>query len=422
MGAARRTRAAFAVLWGRRALARWTYLVLGGALLMPYVMTVGATRSGLTGGDRSLLDLPALVPDALLASPLVALTGLMPTVGTLETSAVRALLDPRVIGGARLTWADRGRGALWFALHLFLGGLVSGLTLAAPVVAAIFLVLPVQSLSTPLTRAGAAPGGWWGPPAGVGSFVAISALAALVAAGLARCAPALLGPSTADRLSAFEQERDRAQAANRIAGELHDSLGHTLSVVTLQAAAARDLLDRDPAFVRRALEAIEDSTRTAVGELDRSLSVLRGDRPPATGAPTLADVGALVDRSRAGGAEIDLRVSGDLARVHPAVSRQAYRVVQESLTNALRHGGTAPVLVELTAATGSRELPASLQVRVTNPFVRVPRPPTAHRSAGQGRRGLEGLAQRVSALDGTFHAGPHGEGWQVLASFPAGSR
>ncbi len=105
---------------------------------------------------------------------------------------------------------------------------------------------------------------------------------------LARWAPELLGPTPADRLAAAEQRAADLAVRNRLARELHDAVGHALSAVTLQASAARRVLDHDPEFVREALAAIEDTTRRTVGELDAVLGVLReaGDarwrrpRPP----------------------------------------------------------------------------------------------------------------------------------------------
>ena len=166
---------------------------------------------------------------------------------------------------------------------------------------------------------------------------------------LARWAPELLGPTPEDRLAAAEARAADLAVRNRLARELHDSVGHALSAVTLQASAARRVLDSDPEFVREALAAIEDTTRRTVGELDAVLGVLRdADSPggapglrrlasaPAP-APTLAaDLDGLLRRTRAGGLRVAAAVEADPEALPPLVSREAYRIVQEALSNALR--------------------------------------------------------------------------------------
>ncbi|NEE12214.1 histidine kinase, partial [Streptomyces sp. SID7499] len=184
---------------------------------------------------------------------------------------------------------------------------------------------------------------------------------------------------------------------NRLARELHDSVGHALSAVTLQASAARRVLDSDPEFVREALAAIEDTTRRTVGELDAVLGVLReGDAPGTAPAPTLAaDLDGLLRRTRAGGQRVSATVDADPEALPPLLSREAYRIVQEGLSNALKHAGErAAVDVRIAVADGE------LEIIVENP-VTGPAP-----SRAGGGHGLRGIADRARLLGGTATAGP----------------
>lgn len=123
-----------------------------------------------------------------------------------------------------------------------------------------------------------------------------------------------------------------------------------MTVTVLQAGAAGQLLDSDPAFVRRALTAIEESGRAAMDDLDRVLGVLRDEEAPAmTAARTLLDLPRLLAEAAATDRAVDLTTRGELARVPTALSREGYRLVQEGLTNALRHAPGMPVTVTVAA-------------------------------------------------------------------------
>jgi signal transduction histidine kinase len=230
-------------------------------------------------------------------------------------------------------------------------------------------------------------------------------------AALARLAPRILGPSRTEQLAvelARVQSAERALAErNRLARELHDSVGHALTVTTLQAGAAARVLDTDPAFVARALDAIAEVGRAALEDLDHVLGLLRDGGEGARGPqPGLADLDVLLDRARATGLVVAVERQGPLAAVPRAVSREAYRIVQEALTNALRHAGQVPVTVRVTADESAVEL------EVTNPL-----------GAGGGRarvggRGLAGMRERVSVLRGELAAGPAGGDWRVAARLP----
>src|SRR5690606_27723494 len=228
-----------------------------------------------------------------------------------------------------------------------LGGLAMlAILVAAP--SAVFLVARMFGATASVTTEGtsmldAVPRAW-GIPAALALIAAVGYLLAGLGALLARVAPALLGPSPADEIARLEARASELAERNRLARELHDSIGHALTVTTLQAAAARRVLDSDPEFVRRALTAVEDTGRAAMADLDHVLGVLRADAgepaggeaeehvPAGAGRPTpqrdLSDVPDLVAKTRATGVDIALTadVPDDLA---PAVSREAYRIVQE---------------------------------------------------------------------------------------------
>lgn len=239
-------------------------------------------------------------------------------------------------------------------------------------------------------------------------LIALAGCAAAAGALLARQAPVLLGPTPADRLAAAERRATELAERNRLARELHDSVGHALSAVTLQAGAARRVLDSDPGFVREALAAIEETTRRTVGELDSVLGLLRQDDDNTTqlDGPTLDTLDGLLARS---GVPVSLSADGDLAAVPAPVSREAYRIVQEGLSNALRHAGASPVTLWI-ALRGEE-----LEIMMENPL-----PDTAPVVRPGGGRGVRGIAERAALLGGRAQAGAQGAVWLLCARLPLG--
>ncbi|MGQ4417271.1 sensor histidine kinase [Streptomyces sp. SAS_269] len=406
---------AWGFLFGGRARRRWIHLILGGALAMPYVLVGSVIVGPLTGVDDVFVSLPLPLGSFAVGLPIAAVTSLFPPTRPLESGAVRALCgeDAGVLADrpAR-TRAERGRTAVWFTLHLGLGGIVSGMSLAVPPFAVVLVVLPLVAplWGSPLELPGVLDHAWalaLCPVAGLAMLAALAACAAGGGALLARCAPALLGPTPEDRLAAAEARAADLAVRNRLARELHDSVGHALSAVTLQAGATRRVLDSDPEFVREALAAIEETTRRTVGELDAVLGVLRdGDAPGTAPAPTLAaDLDALLRRTRAAGQRVTATVGTDPAALPPLVSREAYRIVQEGLSNALRHAG-GPVTLRITTADGR------LEITMENPLGAGPaaRPGGGH--------GLRGIADRVRLLGGTARAGAAGGTWRLHVRLP----
>ncbi|MEU1894807.1 sensor histidine kinase [Streptomyces pristinaespiralis] len=412
-------RSAGRALFGRRARLRWVHLVLGGALLMPFWLVGTVVVGPLTGGANPFAGSLALQFGAYaVALPLAAVAGLFPMARPLSVVVARTLCGvpgERLADGQARTRAARVRTAGWFTLHLGAGALVSGASLALPPFAVGLIVSPVfpgvrDYLRVPHDV-------WWSVLlvlAGTGMLLALAAVSAAVGALLARQAPVLLGPTPADRLAAAERRATELAERNRLARELHDSVGHALSAVTLQAGAARKVLDSgraaDVEFVREALAAIEETTRRTVGELDAVLGLLRqdGDGEGRLDGPTLSALEGLLSRS---GVSVTLHTRGTLTAVAAPVSREAYRIVQEGLSNALRHAGASPVTLWIGA--GEEEL----EIRMENP---VPERAPVQRPGGG--RGLRGVAERAALLGGQAAAGPDDGVWRLSARLPLAGR
>jgi signal transduction histidine kinase len=168
-----------------------------------------------------------------------------------------------------------------------------------------------------------------------------------------------------ERAVAREEDAERArdlavaQERTRIARDLHDSAGHAINVILVQAGAARLLSERDPAASRAALQTIENVARETIGEIDRLVRALR-DGEPAGAPPGLAALPALAEAHRASGLGVTVGVRGAPAALPAAVDQAAYGIAREALTNAARHG-TGTATVELEHAAGE------LRLTVTNP-------------------------------------------------------
>ncbi|MEV1083098.1 histidine kinase [Streptomyces sp. NPDC050211] len=421
-------------LFGRRARRRWIHLILGGALAMPYVL-VGSVVVGPATGATSVFDSFTLqLASFALGLPLAALTSLFPLTRPLEVAAVRSLCGvdgDRLADGPARSRSAKGRTAAWFTLHLGFGGIIAGMSLAVPPFAVVLIVLPVIAglRDSPLGLPEALDHTWalaLAPAAGAAILVALAACAAASGALLAHWAPALLGPTPEDRLAAAEARAADLAVRNRLARELHDSVGHALSAVTLQASAARRVLDTDPDFVREALAAIEDTTRRTVTELDAVLGVLRNGDSPTAPAPTLAtDLDDLLHRTRATGLSITATIEVAPETLPPVVSREAYRIVQEGLNNALKHAVDKQVTLHIKPA--GEDLDITLENRLTSsaaaPYRGAGNCATSHNEPADdrhadGRHGLRGITDRAHLLGGTAQAGPVDNTWRLHVRLP----
>ncbi|MFJ7148385.1 sensor histidine kinase [Streptomyces sp. NPDC100445] len=209
--------------------------------------------------------------------------------------------------------------------------------------------------------------------------------------------------------TALLAEMDRAQAVTaeraRVARELHDLVANHLSAIAIHSTAALSI--GDPETSRAALAVVRENSVAGLAEMRRLIGVLRdggGDREPAA-SPTLDGLAALVAAARAGG--LDVRLDAAHTEVPTPVDLAAYRIVQESLTNALKHGGAGRVDVAL------RQHDGALDIRVTSPH----RPGDGPRAPGSGS-GLTGMRERAALLGGRFEAGPEGGSWAVRAVLP----
>ncbi|MEV4800106.1 histidine kinase [Nonomuraea sp. NPDC049421] len=217
----------------------------------------------------------------------------------------------------------------------------------------------------------------------------------------------------AARLRRAREEQARSQEAARIAREVHDVVGHHLSAIRLQAVGARRALAGHDCEADRALAGIAGLSAEALAEIRALLATLvRSDREDHAHGKGLADLPALVERG--GGPElavtleVDPRLEG---AVHPETAGCVYRVVQEALTNVARHSMAARASVTVRAV--------SSRVVVTIDDPGPSRPPVAGGALSGGGQGLAGMRERVAALAGHCHAGPHGRtGWRVRAGLP----
>jgi signal transduction histidine kinase len=389
---------------------RAVHLLLGAVIALPYLMLVRAFW-------QMLADDPARRPLLLMAAVAATVIATVPPFlgGTraLEIAAARFLLGvdlPDPTPGRRLEVETRVRCALWFGLHLVVGAVIATLLLTA---------VPVTILVLG-RRFGLVPDDLPGPPPGDGTTVwLVVALGLLVATGYAVAgfgslatlmAPVLLGPTATERLHALEARARQLAERNRLARDLHDSIGHALTLAALQAGAAGQLFDTDPEFARRALSVIEETSRTAMDDLDHVLGVLRDrdhrDDGPRRPRPALAQVGRLCEDSLARGVPVDLTVTGSLAAVPAAVSREGYRIVQEALTNVARHAGRVPATLRVAVADDG------LVIDVVNAVADGVSTPL------RAGRGLDGMRERVDLLRGRLETGRDRGVWRVTARLP----
>ncbi|WP_425402767.1 sensor histidine kinase [Jiangella gansuensis] len=257
-----------------------------------------------------------------------------------------------------------------------------------------------------LAVAGSVVGEGWqdeGPLGDAGVFLLVSWIVAAVALG---------SVARSSRLGRDEALRNRATEERlRIARELHDVLGHNISMINVQAGAALHGLERDPgpATSDRAAEAlasIKDTSREALRELRATLGVLRqvDDTAPTAPAPSLSRLDPLVERTRGTGLEVELRVDGDPVPLDAAVDAAAFRIVQEALTNVTRHARAGQVVVRI----GYGHDDVTVEVRDDGRGGPV----------GTGS-GIDGMRARAEALGGTLTAGQAaGGGFHVTAHLP----
>ncbi|TJZ44669.1 two-component sensor histidine kinase [Streptomyces piniterrae] len=401
-------------LCGRALYRSWTYAFIGAVLSPPPLIVALVAASPKWPAALRIVGFCCALSAVLIAmsAPRAARSGCVRLANRLLDTGLPAPLD-----SSASPWVNRVRTSAYLAAHMVVGGAVTAVTCLAFFAA---VVLP----SVWLSGGGPVASFGWTVPVGQGwqglwTVVVSAGCLALVgfvavggAAVLRLLAPVLLGHRPAERLAAAEQRMNMLAQRNRLAQELHDSIGHTLTASTIQAAVAGELMDRDPAAARRALSSIEETSRAAMDDLDHVLGVLREGRSPTAPQHTLADLGALTESVRRAGAGLRVETTGDLTRLPATVSREAYRIVQEGLTNALRHSERAGISLRVAIRDGWLEVELSNPVDVGRRF----------RPGREQGHGLTGIADRVRLLRGEVSAGrtddDGGTHWRLAARIP----
>jgi signal transduction histidine kinase len=210
-----------------------------------------------------------------------------------------------------------------------------------------------------------------------------------------------------ERAAGGERARDAVAGERaRVARELHDVIGHSISVMGIQAGAVRRVLPDELERERDTLLAVERAGRDAIADMQRLLGFLRSDgEATAEALPTLERVGDLVADLRRGGLDVELDTQGDLATLAPGTALAAFRIVQEALTNVVKHAPASRVRVAIART------PGDLEIRVANEG--------AAAGVAEGGRGLLGMRERVALYGGTLEAGPSPAGaFTVVAHLP----
>ncbi|MFL5993686.1 MAG: sensor histidine kinase [Streptomyces sp.] len=345
------------------------------------------------------------------AAATLAPAGLVPAMRTVEGLQARLLLTGHrhnsesidIVVAPSASWSDRGRLVVWLETRLLLGYATAMLSMQL-LISTVDLVASAFGRDVDEGVLILLDGHrWWHI---LLTPLSLAALAATVVGSgrlITALALRLLGPSPAERLAAMEERTEQLLERTRIARELHDSIGHALTVAVVQAGAARAA--GDPAFTDRALDAIEETGRAALEDLERVLGVLRESGRPVSGRPTLTDADRLLESARASGAKVDAELTGPVDAVPGPVSREGYRILQESLTNVLRHAGAVPVRIRIEVTD------EALALEIRNPLTAdIPGP-------GRGS-GLRGIRERAALLGGHAHTGPDRGDWQVHAELP----
>jgi signal transduction histidine kinase len=244
---------------------------------------------------------------------------------------------------------------------------------------------------------------WIDPDPGWGPWM-VGTTFTVVAAGVVRHERELVAQLRAAQAGLAESAR--TEERNRIARELHDVIAHTLVVSQLHVASARLAVQTDPASASHALAEAERLGRESLAEVRRAVGLLRHESDGVAPLPGAADLPPLIERFCSAGADVTLTVTGDLDVIPATTGLALYRIVQEALTNAVKHASGWPVTVEVATRADSAEL-----------VVESGAPP----GSGQGM-GLDSMRERAASVGGRCTAGPAGRGWVVRAELPIGGR
>ena len=384
------------VLW-RRLLV----LLIGGVVALPYVaVVIWAVTAWNEIGDRATsLPIAAL---GVVVFVLLCVPAFLSVIRALERTLAEQLLELSIpVPPRRPRAADRGRGALFYFGHVFSGALLL-FTVVILLPSALVLTLdPGQThdLTSELLGTEVGATATMLPPVliqviALGLVFVCTGLTIAEGYFLPHYALILLGPSAADRAELAGRERVRQFRRTVLAREVHDSIGHALTVTTMQAAVAKRSLHTDPTLAEAAVDEIARTGREAVAELDLVLSLLRSeaelgaDGEPDTARPprrTFHDIERLAEEARSVGHPTRLSIVGDTGELSPVVVDELHRIVREVVTNSLRHSSAPELSVSVTSEG------EDVTVLASNP--------STAKSVSPGR-GLTGIRDRVDVLGG----------------------
>ena len=340
------------------------------------------------------------------------LLGLLPGVRDLEVTAARAMLgvDAELVLPQQPTAAHRWRAATWAMLHLVLG-LVAAVALVGLLPGAVWIAVAggrgeaVDAGPVAIPAATSALGTMLRVVGGLAGVVGCGLLTWGLGVLAARAVPAFLGPTAGDRLELAEARLAAEAEHARLARDLHDGIGHALTIIAVQAAAGRRVLGHDPATAARALAAAEEVARRALEELDEVLAALRDAGERSGPEPGVDRLPTLLTAHREAGLAVVAEIE-ELPALPPLVSGTVYRVVAEGLANAQRYAGAGEITLRVQSE------PGAVRVVIDNPqSSRASRRRT-------GGRGLVGVRERVTVLGGTVEAGPYDGRWRLRATIP----
>ncbi|MDY0811094.1 sensor histidine kinase [Kitasatospora purpeofusca] len=392
--------------------ARWLHLLTGwifaGVILMIYPGTY----------HKSLTEI--LAESVAVDVVLLALIAMLPAVRRVEGIQARLLLVPDreedITAEPARTWADRWRTATWLIGRIALGSAAGVVSVFTFTVLYDLLIAP-KAIVVGVQLAYLERSFWYLP---VIPLLVFGYGWLMVWAGRLQLAMAvgLLGPSREERMVEAELRAEQLLERNRLARELHDSIGHAMTVTILQASAARAV--DDGAFVARALEVIEETGRQAMEDLERTLVLLReGTEGTAIERPGVEQLPEFIDAVRAAGSLVEASIDVPPGRLPKVLSHESYRIVQEGVTNALKYAPGEPIRIRIAVREGQLELRCANAAQTGG----VPRPTgSASRFVGtaqrNGGKGLRGIRERAALLGGEATAGPESGEWVLAVRMP----
>lgn len=396
----------------RRLVLRTAFLLLGAAIFVAFILLQIAAGTLLA----TVLPVPAAV--VMVVIPML-LVGFLPGLREVEVAATRTLLGARgdLIIPEQPGWDHRWRSALWVLIHLLLGG-VLGVALVGGIPMLISIAwttaLGQDTSSVPLIPQ--TDSAWPTMLIVLIMIIMVAMILGLViAAGLwlMALAPKLLGPTWRDRIH-LAQDRLQAEAEHRrLARDLHDGVGHALSIISLQAVAGRRVIESKPEQSAASLETIETTARRALDDLDHMLGVLREDPAPKNPERGIADLATLIEAHRQIGMDLRSEIPDDLD-LPALLSTTTYRIVSEGLTNAQRYAAPGPVHAEIRIDGDC------LLIDVRSPLPRHGARPATRRS--RGGRGLVGINERAALFGGGVTSGVVDTAWVLQARLPTGAQ